>query len=134
MKIEKLSSYLSIVLLLLWLAGCGKGKVIVIHASDSSEQLIRILEQPDPDSRNRNHLYAAKYLGKRRERSAVSVLVMTTANHSDERVIRQALVALGNIGDEHPDLRQEIARAITLLIYRFDTRETAERILSAWQG
>ena len=85
--------------------------------------------QPDPDSKNRNHLYAAKYLGKRRHRPAVAVLIQTTI-HPDKRVVRQALKSLGKIGREHPDLRQTITRAINPFLSQQETKDTAEKALA----
>jgi hypothetical protein len=131
MKLTKLL-LISLLLSFFWAIGCGEKRVIIIHASDSSKKLIQILMKPDPDSKSRNHLYAAKYLGKRRERSAVPVLIQTTI-HSNERIVRQALTALGLIGQEHPDLRQKIAKAINPFLLQSQTRDTAERALHSWE-
>lgn len=111
-----------------WITGCGEKRVIIVHISDSSEKLIQILMKPDPDSKFRNHLYAAKYLGKRRVRSAVPVLIQTTI-HPDERTVRQALTALGLIGQEHPDLRQKIVKAVSPFLFQSQTRDTAKKAL-----
>ena len=119
----------AVILILAWGIGCGENREIIVRTSDSSKTLIQILMQPDPDSKNRNHLYAAKYLGKRRERTAVAVLIQTTI-HPDKRVVRQALKSLGNIGREHPDLRQTITRAINPFLSQQETRDTAEKALA----
>ncbi len=113
--------------------GCGENRAIIVRTRDSSKTLIQILMQPDPDSKNRNHLYAAKYLGKRRDRTAIAVLIQTTI-HSDKRVVRQALRSLGNIGQEHPDLRRTIARAIKPFLSDQETRDTAEKALGLWKS
>lgn len=119
---------IAVILVLLWGMGCGENRAIIVRTSDSSKTLIQILMRPDPDSKNRNHLYAAKYLGKRRYRGAVAVLIQTTI-HPDKRVVRQALKSLGNIGREHPDLRQTITRAIRPFLSQQETKDTAEKAL-----
>ncbi len=122
----------TVLLALIWGVGCGENRAVIVRTSDSSKILIQILMQPDPDSKNRNHLYAAKYLGKRRDRGAVAVLIQTTIHH-DIRVVRQALKSLGNIGREHPDLRQTITRAINPFLSQQQTKDTAEKALGSLQ-
>ena len=131
MRFNKFLS-IAVFLCLLGITACGEKRAIIVRASDSSQNLIRILMKQDPDSKNRNHLYAVKFLGKRRERSAVPILIQTTT-HYDSRVVRHTLTALGKIGQEHPDLRQTISKAITPFLSHFETRDTAERALFSWE-